>query len=263
MIMHFAHANGFPAGSYQQMFAALAEDIKVIALEKFAHSPRYPVSNNWELQADELIEFIEQNSEEPVYAVGHSFGAVVSYIAACKNPSLFKGVIMLDPPLITGMTGQVVDMIRGSKLFDHITPAKLAETRCTQWPLDTNLTEYFKAKGLFKNMQEACIEDYVSSAIEEKEGGFILHFDHRVEADVFRTIPTHIHKKHGALPVKGMLVTGEHTKVCTAKRIKPFMADNALSQRVIKGGGHMFPLEKPVEVAQLITQQLNQWHSMD
>lgn len=262
MILHFAHANGFPAGSYNALFNALPDDISVIALDKFAHSPSFPIANNWECQAEELLAFIQSQSSDAVYAVGHSFGAVISYIAACKKPHLFKGVIMLDPPLVSGLMGRAVELFKGTRLFDKITPAAMASTRCTRWELNTDLTAYFQQKGLFRNMQKECVQDYVQAAIEQKDGQYQLTFDNHVEANIFRTIPTHIHKKHGRLPVPGLLVTGGNTKVCRPHRIKSFLNANRFEHQVLAGGGHMFPLERPQEVAKIITTQINEWEQI-
>ena len=71
--LHFAHANGFPAPSYQKLFAALPENVEVLALAKFGHTPRFPISNNWINQVAELIYYIEHSGTTLVYAVGHSF----------------------------------------------------------------------------------------------------------------------------------------------------------------------------------------------
>ncbi len=45
LIVHFAHANGFPANSYAKLFAHLSDNIQLIALDKFAHNPESPLNN--------------------------------------------------------------------------------------------------------------------------------------------------------------------------------------------------------------------------
>ena len=80
-VLHFAHANGFPASSYNKVFSSLEEDYQVIAVNKFGHTPRFPISQNWTNQVAELIEYVQDKSAEPVFAVGHSFGGVISYMA--------------------------------------------------------------------------------------------------------------------------------------------------------------------------------------
>lgn len=257
--LHFAHANGFPAGSYALLFSQLSNDFDVIALEKFGHNAAFPVSKDWSKQVEELVNYVKSNSTEPVYAVGHSFGAVVSYMAVCEYPELFKGLIMLDPPLITGLTALVARGVKSTPLFDKFTPAKQTLNRCTRWDENTDLVDYFKNKNLFKNMHIQCVQDYVSSATEPSEQGYKLTFSHEVEAEIFRTLPLKIHQFYGKLSKPAVLITGEKTTVCKPKLIAPFIEKNGLEHYEIEGGGHMFPLEQPEKVGQMIAQQIHQW----
>lgn len=260
--LHFAHANGFPASSYRKLFSYLEGQFSIIALEKFAHNPAFPVDQDWSNPVKELSQYLQENSEEPVYLVGHSFGAVVSYMTACKFPQMVKGLIMLDPPLITGLTSMVVRSIRKTPLFDRLTPAHQTLNRCTSWPKGTNLIEYFQNKTLFKDMHPESIANYVDAAIESHESGHSLSFDHKVEANIFRTIPLNIHRFYGKLQVPAKLITGQHTTVCRPKRIAPFIKYNQLEHQEIAQGGHMFPLEQPEKVAQLIEQIITKWEGI-
>lgn len=257
--LHFAHANGFPAGSYRALFSSLPDNFKVFALDKFGHDPGFPVDRNWSVQADELLAYIQQNADGKVYAVGHSFGAVISYIAVCKRPDLFRGLIMLDPPLVTGVTRLVASVVKHTPLFDRFTPAQQAETRNRHWPTDHDLVDYFKRKTLFKDMHIQCVKDYVRSATVQTEEGQTLTFDPQVEADIFRTVPLDIHRYYGQLKVPALLLTGENTKVCLPQRIRPFVRNNPIDHQIVERGGHMFPLEQPKQVAALISQQILRW----
>ena len=58
----FAHANGFPSGTYGKLFAALAPEYQVTHLEQHAHDPRFPVDDNWYNLVDELIHHLKQLS---------------------------------------------------------------------------------------------------------------------------------------------------------------------------------------------------------
>ena len=49
----------------------------------------------------EIIDYFEANYTEPVWAIGHSFGAVILAFAAEQRPDLFKGLIMMDPPVLS------------------------------------------------------------------------------------------------------------------------------------------------------------------
>lgn len=259
ILINFAHANGFPAASYNAMFSQLAPNTKVIAKPKYAHSQRFPVSKDWQMQAEELIDYVKANADQPVYAVGHSFGGVISYMAACQQPSLFKGLIMLEPPLVTGITRRCLKMVRYTPLFNRFTPAKQARTRCISWPLDTDLVAYFSRKALFKNMHLTCIQDYVSSAIEQTDKQFSLSFSHNVEADIFNNVPLNINQFYGKLAVPGLLVTAQNSRVCKPALINPFLKHNHLTHSQALECGHMFPLEKPQWTAELIHNQIVKW----
>ena len=255
VIVHFAHANGFPAKSYAKLFAHLNDDIELIALDKFAHNPQFPLNNNWENQVDELIHFVETKQTEispdlPIVLIGHSFGAVISFLACCKKPALFSGLIMLDPPLITGLASWLFRFAKKGKLIDKITPAGKTKIRNTKWHHKTDLVHYFGQRALFKNMDAECIADYVSAVTHEHQGQRVLHFDVQVEADIFRTIPTNLHKQYGKLNTPSYLLTGKNTEVCIEKLRNSFIKGNSMiTHEALAFGGHMFPLEKPVEVA--------------
>ena len=120
--LFFAHANGFPSATYGKLFAALAPEYQVRHLPQHGHDPRFPVNDNWSNLVDELIHHLEQH-DEPVWGVGHSLGGVLHYHAALLRPELYRGVAMLDSPVLT-LADKVV--IRAAKRFgfiDRITPA--------------------------------------------------------------------------------------------------------------------------------------------
>ena len=96
----FAHANGFPSGTYGKLFAALAPEYRVAHLEQHAHDPRFPADDNWYNLVDELIHHLQQQ-DQPVWGVGHSFGGVLHLHAALRCPELYRGVVMLDSPVLT------------------------------------------------------------------------------------------------------------------------------------------------------------------
>jgi pimeloyl-ACP methyl ester carboxylesterase len=259
--VHFAHANSFPAGSYRKLFKALPSHFQVLALEKFGHTSRFPISGNWLNPAAELIDFVERSNTAPVYAIGHSFGAVISYIAVCKRPDLFKGLIMLDPPLITGLTRLMFKLLKFTPLVDKITGAGKTEIRCKSWAQNTDIVAYFKARSLFKNMDDECVKDYVDAVTELNKGHYNLSFDTDVEANIFRNVPHNINSYNGQLKVPSLLVTGQYTTVCIPRLINPFVKATKIEHKRFANGGHMFPLEAPIKTAELIASTINQWES--
>lgn len=261
-LIHFAHANGFPSASYKKLFTHLPDKYSVISIDKFAHNPSFPLNDNWENPVLEMINFVEENRQgrEKVVAIGHSFGAVVSYMSVCKRPDLFSSLIMLDPPLIAGLARYVFRFAkRSTRIMDRITPSGLTHTRNRIWHREQDLHAYFAQKKLFKDFDPDCITDYIDAVMEQKDDHFHLSFDVETEANIFRTIPHNLHTYAGQLQVPTSLVTGKYTDVCVPVLRKPFLKANPQIQYIeYEKGKHMFPLEFPVEIAALIDTILSQ-----
>lgn len=259
-VIHFAHANGFPAGSYQALFNALPAHWQNISLPMFGHSPRFPVVDNWRHQVDELIEHVIQHAQgKPVYAIGHSFGGVVSFMAACEAPEHFAGLIMLDPPLVAGASRYVFQLAKKTPLIDRLTPAKLTRVRRRQWPVETNLVEYFSQRALFKDMDKRCVRDYVNAVTKMHNGHWQLTFEPEVETALFRHIPHNLHQYRGRLQCPALLMTGSGSRVCAPNRYKPFIRYNPHIAHTTFHGGHMFPLERPEALAERLVEIISRW----
>jgi pimeloyl-ACP methyl ester carboxylesterase len=186
-------------------------------------------------------------------------GAVVSFMAACERPDLIKGVIMLDPPIASGLARIVFRLLKCSPFIDKFSPAGKAKVRCQSWPLGTNLVAYFKGKALFKNFKLESIQDYVSSVIDERDGKLQLNFDAQIEASIYRNVPHNINQFYQRLSVPGLLVTGSHSDVCIPSLLGTFVKKSKIEHLIFKDGGHMFPLEKPQLVAKIITDTIRLW----
>ncbi|GLS28143.1 alpha/beta fold hydrolase [Marinibactrum halimedae] len=251
--LQFSHANGFPFGSYQKLFQALPTHYQVQGLERFGHNPAYPISQYWGNQIDELIEDILTQNNGPVYGVGHSFGGLVTYMAACRAPDLFRGIILLDPPLITGPTRWLLKLMP-TPVIDKITPAGKSKIRNTHWPLKTDLVKYFSQRALFNGMSHEVIADYVEASTDIVGEYRKLNFSKDVETAIFRNLPLNLPSFYGQLTVPGMLLAAEHSHACMPSMYRPFLKRNTtIKHRVVTGLEHMFPLQAPEFTAQFIT----------
>ncbi len=57
-IIHFSHANGFPASTYRTFFAELSDDYDIRFIERIGHDARYPVTRDWPHLVEELLDDI-------------------------------------------------------------------------------------------------------------------------------------------------------------------------------------------------------------
>ena len=99
----FAHANGYPPGSYRALLNALEPRLDIDVIE---HRPLWsedpaPTLLPWQVYARDLVDRIGETGQEPVWLVGHSMGAAAAILATSQQPSKFKGIIALDPVLVS------------------------------------------------------------------------------------------------------------------------------------------------------------------
>lgn len=258
------HANGFPAGSYQTLFNYFPEQYQIIHNEKYGHNKQYPVENNWQPLVDELINFVKQQLEiyqqDNVISVGHSFGGVIAFIAACQQPKLFKGLIMLDPPVVTGGTALAMKFIKKTRLIDKFSPAGKAKIRRTHWPLGTDIAKLFAGRPLFKNFDKRCLNDYISHGIIERNEQLELVFSSQVEADIFSNLAVNLSSYKNQLTIPATLVYADKTNIFPHSFFKKFAKLNKNIELTTTPGGHMFPLESPEDTAKLIVDLINKQH---
>ncbi|ASU38468.1 alpha/beta hydrolase [Herbaspirillum sp. meg3] len=249
-ILHFAHANSYPAGTYGMFFDLLREHYDVRALPMHAHNPKYPVDDGWRKLGKELGEELAQRYNEPVILVGHSMGGILSLLAGRKRPDLVRCVVMLDSPIVAGWRASALHLAKLFKIESKRSPAVASIKRRNAWPDMEAAYQHYAAKAMFAAWPERVLRDYVTAGIEpEPSGGVKLRFTRETETAVYRTIPHHL----GALarrqyPVPIGFVGGTNSAECrlaglaaTKKLVGPYF-------RQIPGG-HLFPMESPEAAA--------------
>lgn len=101
---HFSHANGCCAGTYAPFVSHLTGRLNVLASDLRGHGDTcLPVPErlrNWAVFVDDMKAFIETAMTPPVIGMGHSLGAVVTYLAAARYPHLFSKLVLIDPVML-------------------------------------------------------------------------------------------------------------------------------------------------------------------
>ncbi|MFO9655761.1 alpha/beta hydrolase, partial [Legionella pneumophila serogroup 1] len=171
-LIHFAHGNGFPSLCYKQLLEQLETRFDCCFIDKIGHDPDYPVGENWHNLVAEIIASIKRQAEQPVIAVGHSLGGVLSLLAAIEQPKLFKAIIMLDSPLIGAFKSSMVRLAKALGIIDRVTPAFRTKKRREHWQNYEQLISYLKTRDLFKTFTEECLNDYIKYGLQYKEDGY-------------------------------------------------------------------------------------------
>jgi len=243
-VLHFSHANGFPAVCYRKMFSFLERDFEIRYVNTIGHDPRHPVTDSWPHQ----IEHIERH-REPVLGVGHSLGGYLAALAALKRPALFRAIILLDSLILGRWRGTVFKMVKRFGLADRVTPAGMTRDRRAEWTSSEEAYAHFRGKRAFRNFDPECLRDYATLGMQPSPGGVRLAFDPGIEYRIYRTFPHGLAKELPRLRVPAGVICGRES----AESRRTGLATTRRHFRVVRiAGGHLFPLERPEAAAQAI-----------
>jgi pimeloyl-ACP methyl ester carboxylesterase len=208
-VLHFSPANGFPAPCYAAMLAPLRRHYRVGFIETLGTDPRYPPTEGWPHLVEQLIDTLDHEYRgEPVYGVGHSLGAYLSFLAAVRRPALFRAIVMLDAPVIGTFKGRALGAVKRLGIVERVTPAGMTRERRSVWTSREEARAHFRSKKLFRHFAEECLEDYVQHGLAGAPGRFRLRIDPEIEYRIYRTIPHAMGRSLGALKVPAGFIGG-------------------------------------------------------
>lgn len=248
-LLHFAHANSFPAGTYRVFFQHLQQHYRVQALDMHAHNPQYPVKNGWRALKQELIDDIVGHHTEPVILVGHSLGGMLSLMAAKDRPDLVRCVVLLDSPVVAGWRALLLRIAKSTGMDKKFPPSLLSERRRNVWPDLPAAHRHFASRKPFAAWFPAVLDDYVESGMMPHPQGVTLRFTREIETAVYRSLPHHLGKiARPQFPVPIGFVGGTESAEC---RQIGMTATRRLVGRHYRQipGGHLFPMESPALAA--------------
>ena len=254
-ILHFSHANGFPASCYAVMQRELARSYRIGAIEAIGTDPRYPVTESWPLLVEQLIATLEHDYRgEPVFGVGHSLGGYLTFLAAARRPGLFRAIVMLDAPLFGAIRGGLLGAVKRIGIVDRVTPAGATRDRRAEWDSREDAKAHFHGRKLFRSFAPECLDDYVRHALVRNEDRFRLKIDPAIETQIYRTVPHDMHRQLRHLQVPAGFIGGTHSDVLRRTGMRLMRGRRFLKRRV--PGGHLFPFEHPLQAAAAVHELL-------
>lgn len=248
----FAHANGYPPESYGSLLSALKGMGRVWTVEHrpFWTTDAAPTRLKWQCYADDLLETIQFHCDEPVWLIGHSMGAVSGMLAAGKAPSLFRGIVAIDPVLLLDQyywPSQVITRLRPNSL--PIVASALG--RPHHFASHEAAFEFYRGKRIFGRISDEDLMAYVASAHAAEEGGGVrLRWSGAWEASVYRSCP----RMWGTLsrlklPTLGLI--GSTSNVLDERGVKRWQQAQPHAELLTLDGSHLLPLEDPDRCADL------------
>ncbi|UCD81167.1 MAG: alpha/beta hydrolase [Desulfobacterales bacterium] len=261
--VHFLHANGFCAGTYSPFVKHLIDDMHITASDLRGHggSDQFDLKRvkNWHIFADDLKMLIEQTMSPPIIGMGHSLGAVTTYIAAAKYPRLFSAIILIDPSILPRRRLWRFAALKMIGLAGNRQLAQSARRRRKSFQgKNEALKRFTSGRGIFKSWSKEFVEAYLECGLLEKDSETaVLKCDPELEAQIFESVPLDVwrYAKKIACPV--LAIRGERSDVFTAdsaERLKTLIFDYELA--TIPRAGHFVPMGKPEACSAVIKEFL-------
>lgn len=255
-VLHFSHANGFPAPTYRSMLTLLEPAFRVGWVTALGTSAAHPPTEGWPNLVREVIEHVErtyrQHSRQPVIGVGHSLGGYLTFMAAVERPDLFRAILLLDAPIIGAIKGRLLGATKRFGVVDRVTPAGAMRERRSEWASLAEAERHFSGKKLFRHFAPDALRDYVRYGLVDDGQKLRLMIDPAIEYQIYRTVPHDLHRLLPRLKVPAGFIGGADSEVVRRVGLSTMRRAGFAFRRV--AGGHLFPLEHPQATADAIVE---------
>jgi pimeloyl-ACP methyl ester carboxylesterase len=259
-LIHLAPANGFPPASYLPALQPLLPDYRVVSLPPRAMwpdvGPPPDAPGTWATLGDDLLAGIRSHELPPLIAVGHSFGAVASLLAAVKEPSRFRGLALLDPTILPpAMMDELRDQrLRGEMSFRPLVQG--ARKRRDRFSGETEAVAYWRAKQLFSDWSDEAVAHYARSMLRRTgTGDFNLSWSGAWEAHYYESFYTEswadVSRLDQSLPV---LIVGGAESDTLLPEASALLRDKLprATHVTVPGYGHLFPHASPEQTGRIL-----------
>ena len=259
-VLHFAHANGFPPGTYRKLIGELGKSHHVVSMSA---RPLWPDSKpvglrDWSLFAEDLRAEINNRGLRGIISVGHSLGAVTSLLAAASDPGLFSAVVAVDPLVFTGAHSLFWGTVKAVGLGGRISLVRGARRRRELFSDRGEARKTYASKRVFAGWDPEVLDDYLDAGmIELPQGGVRLLYPREWEARIFSVAPHNLWAQLRKVSAPTLFVQGEHSDTfLDAARARVEKEVPASSTAVVADSSHFLPMERPAELARVIDEFL-------
>lgn len=186
-IIHMALANGFPPETYHPLLHPFTDRYRVVCLPPRALWPAVgappEMPNTWDDLADDLLAGMRQHNLTDVIAIGHSFGAIASMLAVLREPSRFRGLVLLDPTIFTPDAMAAMKAMREQGAITRMPLVEQALARRNQFDNAQEAFAYWRGKPLFRDWSDDMLWIYTRSLFVP--GGSDLRWPRAWEASYY------------------------------------------------------------------------------
>lgn len=251
------HATGFLPWLWHPIARDLRDRYRVLAPYFCDHRPTEPETGGlrWRILADDLCLFCAALNLKNPNLVGHSMGATVMTLANASHGPLAARMILIEPIFLPS------DFYSMNITVDQHPLAAKSIKRRNSWSDLDEAREYLQARPLFSRWDPEMLEIYLRFGMVPGEtGGLRLACSPRREAALFMgSVHEDPWPSIPAITTPTLVIEGgesDNRAFIDLKRAAALFPRG--EYRCVEGAGHLIPMEKPREIAQIIKEYLNQ-----
>ena len=253
----FAHANGYPPGSYRQFIAPMLDHCQVTG---YRHRPlwsaRLPRRRlNWAYFADDMLNTLAATFTEPVWMMGHSMGGAIAMIAASRKPQFFRGLILIDPVFLPTRHTFHMRLTSRSRM-QSVPMVKKTLNRPDTFANHQAAFDFHRAKRPFSAISDEVLWDYIHAGTRPTGGGELeLAFPREWEAGVYAS-PPWVWPRLARLRLPTLGLRGQDSTTLSTKALQRWARLQPDVELHNCPGGHLLPMEHPEGTARYVIDYL-------
>lgn len=149
----------------------------------------------WNLNAEQAAAAFKQHlhvfGDVPRFAVGHSFGGVLTALMLAEHPQLFQRAVLLDPVIFPPSMAFAADVAQTMGVSRFAPLARAARQRRQHWPSREAAITALTGRGTYKGWVPEAMQAFADHALREADDGqgVVLKCPPSREAEVFSTVP--------------------------------------------------------------------------
>src|SRR5476651_1677766 len=197
-LLHFTHATGFNAQTYEGLLTPLQSQFRVAAADMRGHgfsnltAVPGPLAD-WATFGADLATILDGLDRGPVVLAGHSMGAITSLMVAVNHPARVRGLVLVEPVLVPRFSRQRMRLMRllGVKPPPGSNLAELSAKRRAIFPSFEMALSAYRGRGAFRTWPEETIADYLRGGLISTGNGTEMRLacDPAWESSVFQHAP--------------------------------------------------------------------------
>ena len=191
---------------------------------------------------------------ERAIGVGHSLGGALTVLAAAANAKLFRGLVLVDPVIFTGLHALFWGTLKGLGFGHRLPLIRGARKRRERFPSLEAVRVAYEGKSVFSTWDARVLDDYVQAGFREGEGGdVVLRYSRAWEARIFELTPASVWSALRRLTVPTLCIRGASSDTFLASAAQRVGRElPAATVLELPGTTHFLPMEQPEHLAETI-----------